>query len=307
MLQGWSAVDVLSDVLDTVRLTSTVFVQTRLAAPWGIGTRVLPHYAFHVVTGIPSLLEVDGLGPIEVGDGDVVVIAPGRRHSLRSGPDAVARDVREMLADGSLCASPDGGTQLVCGSFRFEDAHGGSLIAALPPVLHVRHDAPDVGPWLAHTVELLTTESSADRPGQSTVLNRLCDALFVCVLRSHLAAGPGRDSSWMRALDDPKIGDALGMMHEDPYRTWSVPLLAARVGMSRSAFAERFTRLVGETPIQYLIKWRVQKAAGMLRTAQGSVEEIAARIGYDSVGAFSKAFKRSVGVSPGAYRRSAAL
>ncbi|HKD97951.1 MAG TPA: AraC family transcriptional regulator [Micromonosporaceae bacterium] len=296
--------DVLSDVLDTVRLTSTVFVRTRLRPPWGIGTRVLPHYAFHIVSGGPSLLEVEGIDPVEVGPGDAVVISPGRTHSIRSGHDAVVRDIREMLADGSLCADPDGPDQLVCGSFRFDGTQGGAFVATLPPLLHLRSDSPDVAPWVAGTVELLTTESSADRPGQSTVMNRLCDALFVYLLRSHLSAGPGRESSWLRALDDPQIGAALNQMHEDPFYAWSVPELATRVGMSRSAFAERFTRLVGETPIQYLIKWRVQKAAAMLRTARHSVEEIAARVGYDSVGAFSKAFKRSVGVSPGAYRRS---
>lgn len=297
--------DVVSDVLDTVRLTSTVFVRTGLSAPWGMSNRP-PTYAFHIVSGAGCQLEVDGVEPVDLADGDVVVIPPGPRHSLRSGPDAIVRDVRDMLADGSLCANPDGDTQLVCGAFRFDGASGSSLSALLPPLLHFTSDGPGVGPWLAETVELLTVESFVEQPGQSTVLNRMCDALFVYLLRAYLAEGSGPEASWLRALSDPKIGAALGLMHEDPYRAWSVPVLAAEVGMSRSAFAARFARLVGDTPIGYLIKWRVQKAAAMLRSAPHSVEEIAARVGYDSVGAFSKAFKRSVGVSPGAYRRAAA-
>ena len=296
--------DVLSDVLDTVRLTSTVFVRTRLDPPWGIGTPVLSHYAFHIVSGGPSLVEVDGLAPVDLGDGDVVVIAPGRRHSLRSNADAQVRDVRDMLGDGSLCAAVDGKSQLVCGSFRLDDPRGGGLASVLPPLLHVRRDDPDLGPWLAQTVDLLTYESFAPRPGQAALLNRLCDALFVYLLRGYLSTAPAGEWNWLRALDDPEIGAALRLMHGEPYRSWSVPELATAVGMSRSALAARFTRLVGEAPIGYLIRWRLRKAAAMLRDAQGSVEEIAARVGYDSVGAFSKAFKRAMGVSPGAYRRS---
>lgn len=296
--------DVLSDVLETVRLTSTVFVRTRLDPPWGIGTPVLGTYAFHIVSGGPSVVEVEGLAPVGLGDGDVVVIAPGRRHNLRSDVDARVRDVGDMLGDGSLCATPDGRSQLVCGSFRLDDMHGGGLAAVIPPLLHARRDDPDLGAWLAQTVDLLTYESFAGRPGHGALLNRLCDALFLYLLRAHLSTTTPGGWNWLRALDDPEAGAALRLMHAEPYRSWSVPELAAAVGMSRSAFAARFSRLVGEAPIAYLIRWRIQKAAVMLRTAQGSVEEIATRIGYDSVGAFSKAFKRAMGVSPGAYRRS---
>lgn len=296
--------DVLSDVLDTVRLTSTVFVRTRLDPPWGIGTPALTTYAFHIVSGGPSVVEVEGLAPVGLGEGDVVVIAPGRRHNLRSDMDARVRDVRDMLGDGSLCATPDGKSQLVCGSFRLDETRGGGLAAVMSPVLHARRDDPDLGPWLAQTVDLLSYESFAERPGHAALLNRLCDALFVYLLRAHLSDAPSGEWNWLRALDDPGTGAALRLMHAEPYRPWSVPELAAAVGMSRSAFAARFTRMVGESPIGYLIRWRVQKAAAMLRTDQGSVEEIATRVGYDSVGAFSKAFKRSMGVSPGAYRRS---
>jgi transcriptional regulator GlxA family with amidase domain len=125
--------------------------------------------------------------------------------------------------------------------------------------------------------------------GSATAVNRLCDALFVYVLRSHLAALPTPESNWLRALDEPQIGAALGLLHEEPGRSWSVPMLAASVGMSRSAFAARFTKLVGQPPMRYLTHWRLQKAAAMLRADNTSTDEIASHLGYQSTIAFSKA------------------
>jgi AraC-like DNA-binding protein len=302
--RGGGGMDVLSDVLDTVRLTSTVFVQTRLSAPWGIRSRPREHFAFHVVSTGGCWLDVDELPGAQVGAGDVVVLAPGRGHTLRSTPDAIACDAETLVADGALGCDRDGDTSLVCGSFRF-DSQAVGLLAALPPVLHIRQSELDIGPWLAHTIDLLTYESFANRPGNTTVVNRLCDALFIYLLRCHFSSGPTKTSGWMCALDDPQIGAALALMHAEPQQPWSVPALATSVGMSRSAFAARFADLVGESPIHYLALWRVQKAAAMLRDADTSIDDIATRVGYESAVAFSKAFKRSMGVPPGAYRRFA--
>jgi len=311
--------DVLSDVLDTVKLTSTVFVRTALNPPWGLRARPRDHFAFHVVSSGRCWLEVDGMAPFEVGAGDALVISPGRGHALRSDPDAPARYVEELLAEGALCREPDGtdatSTQLVCGSFRFDEMRGGALHALLPPVLHVRPSRPEFGPsaghvddqlpgrWLAQTLDLLAYESFADRPGNATVLNRLCDALFIYLVRSHLSTSPKLGPAWTCGLEDRQIGEALRLMHEQAGHPWNVPKLAAHVGMSRSAFAARFAYLVGETPIRYLMRWRAQKAASMLRGSERSIESIASHVGYDSAVAFSKAFKRSIGVPPGAYRR----
>jgi transcriptional regulator GlxA family with amidase domain len=138
------------------------------------------------------------------------------------------------------------------------------------------------------------------------VANRLCDALFVYLLRSHLTARAGdAAASWLRGLDDPQIRAALTLMHERPEHAWSVAALAAGVGMSRAAFAARFTALVGQTPIRYLTQWRMQKAATLLRTERRSIESIARHVGYESPVAFAKTFKRVTGRPPGAYRRRA--
>ena len=298
--------DVLTDVLNAVHLSSTVFVQTRLPPPWGIRTGPRAHFAFHVIAEGDCWLEVDGQ-PGRPGEpiaaGDVVVIAPGYGHTLRSEVTAPARPVEEMLADGSFC-QPDtgGGTQLVCGSFRFDDMHANALLRAVPVVLHAT--AAESGAWLTHTVELLAYESFAGRPGNATVVNRLCDALFIYLLRGHLAKQSPLVTGWLRALEDPQVGLVLQLIHEYPEQPWTVASLASRAGMSRSALAARFVELVGEAPIRYLMRWRAQKAAALLRAGDGTIEAIAGRLGYESGIAFSKAFKRAFGQPPGAYRRT---
>jgi AraC-like DNA-binding protein len=138
------------------------------------------------------------------------------------------------------------------------------------------------------------------------VVNRLCDALFVFILRSHLAALGPEEPNWLRALVEPQIAEAVELIHEEPGAAWSVAGLAAAVGMSRSAFAARFAQAVGEGPMQYLTRWRVQKAAAMLRRGDGDIGQVAASVGYGSEAAFSKAFKRTMGTTPGAYRRARA-
>jgi len=283
-------------------------VQTELASPWGIRAEPRPDFAFHIVSRGRAWLDVEGCPPVEVHSGDVVMLRPGMGHTLRDSLDTRARDLMELLAEGRLGpdAPVDGAgatTQLVCGCFRFDDLAGDALTAVLPVVLHTRDLDSDVGPWLAQTVRLLTYETRAQRPGGATVVNRLCDALFVYLLRSHLQALSPSEANWLRALAEPDVGAALQLMHESPAAAWTVATLAAKVGLSRSAFAARFTRLVGETPMQYLTRWRLQKAAAMLRQGDADIGQVATRVGYESAAAFSKAFKRATGSTPGAFRQ----
>lgn len=302
--------DVLSDVLSTVRLESGVFFRSELRPPWGIRAGPRDDIAFHVVARGRAWLDVEGVpGAVAVEAGDVVLLAPGRAHAVRDHPDSPAREVAELVAERAFCrptdGDGDGATELVCGWFRFADERPEILLAALPPVLHARELATDAGPWLAQTVRLLCHESRAERPGTATVVSRLCDALFVYVLRSHLAALPPDRPSWLRGLVDPAIGRALELLHDGPAAPWSVAKLAAEVGMSRSAFAARFTGVVGVTPMRYLADWRLRRASVLLRTEPLSIDAIAARTGYGSAAAFSKAFARATGTAPGAYRRAA--
>lgn len=302
--------DVLSDILSTIHLGSTVFAQAQLRAPWGIRAEPSDAFAFHVLPRGRGQLTVDGLPPIDVEAGDVVVVMPGRGHTLVDRPGTPARALQEMLAAGEFArpieaAPPEGSTLLICGCFRLAGLPTNALLAALPPMIHTREMGSDVGPWLAQTIKLLTYESLADRPGTATVVDRLCDALFVYILRSHLAGLPDDEASWLRALVDPQIGAALRLMHDAPATDWTVASLATAVGMSRSALAARFGQVVGIAPMAYLTRWRLEKAAAMLHQGAAGVSQVASSVGYDSGAAFGKAFKRIVGVAPGAYRRGA--
>ncbi len=300
--------DVLSDVLATLRLESTVFAHGALAKPWGIRTEAHEDFSFHIVADGACVLDVDGEKSKAVRAGDVVIVARGHGHSLRDDKKTRAMGLEEFLSTGGFATrspSPkDDSTKLVCGCFQLEGLPDDPLLAALPPIMHARALVNEVG-WLGETIKVLDRESTSDLPGAQTVVNRLCDALFVYVLRRLLAELPQNEKSFLAALVDPHLGTALRAIHEKPAEAWTVADLAQRSGMSRSAFAAHFQKIVGEAPIEYLIRWRLRKAATMLRASTAGIAEIAANVGYDSEAAFSKAFKRSIGVTPGAFRRRA--
>ncbi len=169
-------------------------------------------------------------------------------------------------------------------------------------IANVRELDDELGPWLEQTMRLIGYESKLRRPGGHTAAAGLCDTLFVYLLRTHLARLSQTRPSWLRALSDPQVGQALELIHAAPMTPWTVPSLAARVGMSRSKFASKFGELVGRTPLQYVIDWRLQKAASLLRSSTKTLAEIAHEVGYETEAAFNKAFKRGMGAPPGEYR-----
>jgi len=303
-------VDVLSDILRTCRLHSSVFAFTELGAPWGMSTQGQPQSVFHVILRGNAWLDGEDIPATRLDAGDVVLVSPHRRHTLRDTLKTRAKSIEQLLAEGAFTpgrAPPPPTdrptTQLVCGCFHVDETGAKTLLTILPPVIHLR-DLPRVAPWLEHTIKLMTYESAADRPGSETVVNRLCDALFVYVVRDFIEASASGHASWLRGLSDPHVAAALQRIHERPEGDWSVATLASEVGLSRSGFAARFAELVGESPMRYITRWRLNKAVEMLRGGRSSIAEVAARVGYESAAAFHKAFKRTLGVSPGEMLRS---
>ena len=293
--------DVLSDVLETVRLRGKVFGSVELQPPWGMRAVANDFFGFHVMVRGRGYLEAEGKS-LPVSAGDVMVLGRGCVHTLKDTPRSKAKTIQQMLEEGMFRDRPrgqEGSALLVCGAFMFDDLRGDQLLASLPAVIHT-HEL-DAGPWLAQTVRQLAYESVEARPGSETVIGRLCDALFVYVIRSVLAKVS--DASVLAGLTAPQIGAALRLIHQQPAESWTVASLAEQVGMSRSAFAEKFTSVVGESPMEYVTRWRLQKAASLLRAGDVALAEVAARVGYQSDAAFNKAFKRLMGVTPGAYRR----
>lgn len=307
--------DVLTDVLQTVRVGAACYGRLEATAPWGISSAAADDAKFHVVLSGECWLSVDGLGaPVKLSGGDLVALPHGHAHSLRDALDTEVRSLESLVAckacgDTRPLRIGGGGpeTVLVSGRFHFEDRKNNPLLAVLPPLITLPGKSCQTIHWLEPTLKFIACEAASGRPGAQTVISRLADVLFIQIVRGHLASLPANSPGWLGALTDPQIGASLGAIHQNPEFDWTVQSLAAKVAMSRSAFASRFTRLVGEPPLQYITRWRMQKAAGMLREGNFTLGEIAQRVGYDSEAAFSKAFKRAIGTAPGAYRRAARM
>ena len=306
--------DVLTTVMDAVRLRSRVFCRSELKAPWGLALKRSDYAHFHVIERGGAWLRIEGQEPVALAGGDLVVVPHGTGHTLTDSPATKARPLAEMAgrrAGEAGCVVMRGGgegaeTQLVCGSFRFERREAHPLLELLPPLVHLRPAQTPAAEWLEATLRFLAWETREAKPGTETIVSRLTDVIFVQVLRAWIESLPEGRGGWMGALRDRQIGAALAHVHRSPERDWTNASLAEAVGMSRSRFAARFTALVGEPPLTYLSRWRLETAAGLLQDGALGLAEIAARVGYESEAAFSKAFRRRFGAPPGAYRRRAA-
>ncbi len=309
--------DVLTDVLNTVRVSAACHGRLEVARPWGIRVGPGEDPKFHVVLEGTCMLAMEGLAPIELGAGDLVALPHGHAHVLCDSLSTPAQPLEELVkqATHGAGAAPCGGalelggdgerTSLVSGRMAFEDPRNHPVLRVLPPLVLLRATDGNSVHWLENTLRFIACESRSGRPGAETVVNRLADVLFIQIVRGYLASTPTDARGWLRALTDPQIGASLGLIHQEPESDWTVASLAAKVGMSRSTFAGRFTELVGEPPLHYITRWRMQKAASLLREGRATLADIADRVGYESEAAFSKAFKRWIGSAPGAYRRSA--
>lgn len=294
--------DVLTDVLNTLHLRSSLYCRSELGAPWGLHFLPLPGAVFHVLqrgSGYLCLPDEARLYPLH--EGEVVVLPRGEEHTLLDTPAApIFRDLR--LDQWGECAlmrwSDEPTVTVLCGVFGFEH-RGHPLLELLPRVVHIPRATGRAFDSLLH---LMAAEAEASRPGKVAALHRLADLLCIEFIR-HWVEAHARGAGWLGALRDRHIGQALALIHRHPARAWTVEALAGEVALSRSAFAARFTALVGEPPLRYLTRWRMRLAALWLKHETWGMGEVARRAGYESDVAFSKAFKREVGVSPGAYRR----
>jgi AraC-like DNA-binding protein len=323
-----SRFDPLSDVLRAVRLTGAVFFRVDATSPWviempdtgALASVTLPRaqhvISYHVVTRGSCSGALLGDGPaVRLTEGDVLVfphgdpyvmsIAPGLRGG--PGPSDVLAFMGEMAAGRLPFSVAEGGggppeLGLVCG-FLGCDAHPfNPLLAALPRLLHVR-GAFAPGDPLGRLIDFAVAESQTPRAGGECVRLRLSELMFVEVVRRYLAGLPAQQTGWLAGLRDRVVGRALALLHERPAEAWTLDRLARDVGLSRSALAERFTHFVGEPPVQYLTRWRMQVAARLLADSHAKVATVARQVGYDSEAAFSRAFKRVAGVPPAAWRR----
>lgn len=311
--------DVLSDVLQSVRLTGAVFYVVDCIAPWvteapqarEIAGKLIPAaqhvFEFHAVVAGECWAGPIGEPPIRLAAGEFVAFPRGEPHVLSSAPGMrgepdpaiFARTKAEPLPLHVSCGSGSGArAQIVCGFLGCDARPFNPLLGALPRVLQVSRSAG--GEWLTRFVELALAESRQRGPGTDSVLSRVSELLFIDIVRRYVASLPPGHTGWLAGLRDEFVGKAIERLHGHPAAPWTLDQLAREVGLSRSALAERFTRFVGEPPMHYLTRWRMQLASGLL--ARGaSVQAVAGEVGYASEAAFSRAFKKVVGAPPASW------
>ena len=318
----------LSQLLRVVRLRGAVFYSVQCAAPWVAAAPDASSLAGHLMPGADHVIEyhvvvegrcwaglVDGERHL-LEAGDIIMLPHGHAHVLSNDPkarpptdagDLAARSGRRLPVQLDYGSSARKSAEIVCGFLACDAVPFNPLLAALPPVIVRRRTDEALDAMLASLVASATHEAAAHRPGGDAVLSRLSELMFIEVVRGYLATGVDeRSVGWLAGLRDPVVGPALTAMHAQPRREWTLETMARRVGASRTVLAERFRRVIGMPPIQYLAQWRMQLAATMLADTSQPLASIALDVGYGSEAAFNRAFRKVVGVPPAAWRSSRA-
>ncbi|BAL90018.1 putative AraC-family transcriptional regulator [Actinoplanes missouriensis 431] len=308
--------DPLGDLLDGVRARTAAFCRSVLDPPWAL--RIVDEAPLGLATplrGHAWVIPDDG-EPTFVGTGDVAVVQgpepytvassvdvpptvfvhPGNRLVTTDGTDITAA-TRLAAGTSALGLGTHGATVIASGAYQVSSFVSGRLLATLPAVVRVPREQVQ-----SPIMDLLHAEMDRDEPGQQVVLDRLLDLALIATLRAWFARPAGDPPGWYRAHGDPCVGQALRIMHEEPHRQWTVAGLAAATGVSRAAFARRFTDLVGQPPMTYLTHWRLDLAAESLRTTDATIATIARRVGYANAFALTVAFKRVRGATPQQFR-----
>ena len=313
--------DVLSEVLKSIKLDSALFFNAELTAPWCVleppsyemAPQLSPNHGhlvlYHYVLEGNAYAQLPGGSKVELIEGDIVVIPHGDSHLLGNGKNA--RQVGGMeafgknLSEGLKLARHGGGgevTRLVCGFMVFEPRMSGVVLSGLPKILKVHLSDGPSSQWIRDSIRFAVGEDSGG-DGSGLVVAKLSEALFVETLRRFVNGLAEDQIGWVAGARDPVIGKALAHLHADPAREWTVEQLARQVGLSRTRLAERFRQFIGDSPIAYLKKWRLKVGAEVLLTTENSISEIAAAVGYGSESAFNRAFKLEYQTPPAQYRR----
>lgn len=308
----WASGDPLGEALHFLHMSGTFYTRSELTAPWGLDLPALPDcLMFHVVTAGHCWLVVEGEEPRQLKPGDFALVPHGEGHQLLSELDESAIDLfdipREQISERYEILRHGGGgevTSLICGAVNFQHHAAQQLVSFLPRMMCIDAWRSPQMEWFQSTLRLMATEASELRPGGETIITRLADILVIQAIRAWMADNPFGQTGWLLALQDKKIGNAILAIQRAPAQAWTVESLAEEVAMSRSAFAARFKKMVGESPMQFLAEWRMNVAASWLKEREISVAELASRLGYQSEAAFSRTFKKFVGISPGRVRRS---
>ncbi|MCA1805771.1 MAG: AraC family transcriptional regulator [Xanthomonadaceae bacterium] len=321
--------DILSDLLRAVRVRGAVFYYVSCSDPWSAEAPPAHEIAGAVMPGCEHVIEyhmiakgngwaaVSGEPPVRLASGDIAMFPQGDRHVLSSAPgiEPLRRTAEWVFSTRSIpkpmpiayhhgvveAGAPlpveDADTIAVCGFLGCDLKPFNPLIAALPRILHL--PAERASGWTNRVIEQAVVESN-------TMLERLAEMMFVDAARRYLDSLPEDATGWLAGLRDRFVGKALELMHERPDRNWTVDDIAREVGLSRSALHGRFVQYLGDPPMHYLANWRIQLGSTLLRETNRTVAAVALDVGYESEAAFSRAFKRMVGMPPAAWKKAQA-
>lgn len=315
--------DAFSEILGGIALKGALFFSAEFSAPWGFSSPPARDLAQVLASGTPHLviyhLVIEGSGFVRLKSGpglplragDVIVLPHGDPHEMCSG-EGIARDaetpaiLRKVEARDLNSLRVGGGgeiTRFVCGYMGCDPLLCRPILHSLPPAFKVNLRSDRSGQWLENSILHLVEDSASGRAGSEAMLAKLSEALFVDTLRLYIAGLPERETGWLAGARDPVVGRCLSLLHRSVRHPWTIAELAREVGLSRSALVERFTRYLSEPPMAYLTRWRLQLAARALASTPRGVAEIASNVGYESVAAFNRAFKREFESPPARYRR----
>jgi len=298
--------DVVSDILQKIKLSSAIYFKSNFSAPWGMKIPKGPYAQFHMVTKGSCILN-SGREQWNLEEGDIVIFPFGLAHGIADNDTSEQTNgmevVQSILNGNSLFAGTAFSTTLVCGHFEFDRDFEHSFIQELPEIIHLKGADQDQLPWLKGIVQLIIEETKITNEGSHIITNKLGEVLFVHSLRAYLLQNKN-EKGFIAALQDERIGKALSAIHNNPDKAWELKALAQLCGMSRTSFSMQFKALMGATPLSYLRNWRVLQAKELLRESQKSVGEIAENVGYRSEAAFNRVFKKQVSQTPLKYRQA---
>lgn len=314
--------DALSDVLRVTQLSGGVFLHAEFTAPWCLAARMVPELCapfmattahlvpYHYVVDGELQMSLENQDPVHLQRGDMMLFPGNDLHFMGSDLALRSTSVRDLLAgvhgDGPHHLRHGGGgaaTRLVCGYLGCDSPRGNPVLATLPRLMKISVEQTGAAAWFRAMFEYAADEVGVGGPGSATVLAKVSELLFVEAVRRYVRDLPAGESGWLAGLQDRVVARALALLHGQIARNWNVDDLGREIGLSRSALADRFVRVIGVPPIQYLAQWRLQVAAQSLRGTNSSLARIAERVGYQSEAAFSRAFKKAYGVAPATWRR----
>jgi AraC-like DNA-binding protein len=313
-------VDALSEILKVVQLNGAIFFNARFTAPWCVVSPAEASLAkilgpgaervllYHYVMEGSCVITLQGMAPLRLSGGDIMIFPQSDAHTMASsvGEQPQQMDAQAILRERPKVLQFGGGgesTRLVCGYITFDPRLFQPILAALPRVVTVSLRGMEYARWLEASLQHAVAEAQSARPGAEGVLSKLSEVMVVETLRQYAAQLPPEHAGWLSGLRDRTVGNCLALMHEKPAHPWTVESLAREVAASRSVLAERFTHFVGQSPMQYLGRWRMALVANYLRRSSLSLARIAEEVGYETDAALSRAFRREFGIPPATWRR----